>query len=994
MKFRRIPSGLLLSGRKYVLAILFTVIICARGYSQEPYFKEIGSAFGIPSTVIYDLFVASDGLLYLGTDKGLYSYDGTRFRKIEFVESLAVSVNGITEDAQGRIWCKNFSSQIFYSSGNRLFLEQNAAKFLNSTEANLNDFDLFNGDLYVATEYQVVRISPNGKTKSLFHITFKDLGETITSIQVDKTSRVLFVATTIRNIKLSLEKENTVVLKNTIRKEQGQTEITFFQNRAFYNIKGNKNRIVSSEDQYFSTNGYNLGTFINLTEAAGKLWLCSSTGVYELNPKKRKIEKEFLTNLRATDIVTDRENNLWISTLGQGLIFIPNQGLTQVDLKDFGIDKKVNFVCITKDSLGNFYIGTDNGKIIQLDKYSKHLLTYESGEDREIEFVYVNKNQLLTSRGVFEIGNPHILKPYYFGKDICSDAYGNFLIATYSLSGIISQGLENLPQLPDFLIGKLRGISFSTSLTNLFVLQPKRARAVHFEKSTSSYYSGNSNGLFFFSEKFKPKEIRDELNKPIIAAHIAGDEDGYVWVATVQQGLYKIKDDHVVAHIERKNGLLDNQCKKLRITDDGIWLITDSGLHFIRKSNFHVKNISTSAGINGLMINDIEIFNDKIILATNEGILSSTTTRMSEDVNPIFKITEVKALNQIIQSDSKLSYNQNNITLKFQTIHFRSMGNFTYQYRLKGIDSLWMMQDAKIQEVSYMSLKPGNYTFEARVLVGDLVSPVQSFSFSIGKPFWLTYWFIGLNAITFFGFVYLLYRWQIKKIQNKQLIKEQLALSQITALRTQMNPHFMFNILNAFQGLIYTNQKTRANEYLGVFSDLMRKTLDISDQKEITVFDELEAVELYVELEKARFENDDFHFILELIDKDELKDYVIPSLILQPFVENAIKHGLLHKTGKKVLTLRIIKESEHWLFEIEDNGIGRKKSMERNQKFQKHKSFATKAIDSRIELINKLNKNPILIDVIDLYDENLESIGTRIQLKIPIKPKLNESYNS
>jgi ligand-binding sensor domain-containing protein/two-component sensor histidine kinase len=964
------------------------------GQSDKPYFREIGSAFGLPTAAIYDLFVASDGLLYLGTEKGLYAYDGTRFRKFEFVESLAVGVNGITEDSEGRIWCKNFSSQIFYSSGNRLILEQHSANFLNSTASNLCDFDIFNDDLYIATEHQVVRISSNGKTKSLFQITFKNFGEAITSIQIDKISKVIFVATTVRNIALKIEKETTVLLSNSIRKKSGQTEITNYQNKPYCIIKAENNSLANYEEDYFSTDGFNLGSFINLSEATGKLWLCTSTGVYELDAKKKKIEKEFLTNIRATDILSDHENNIWVSTYRQGLIFVPNQGISRLDLQDFWGCKKVNFTCITKDSDGNFYVGTDNGKIVQFDKYSKHQLTYDSGEDREIEFVYVNGNQLLTSRGIFEIGNPRIIKSSYLGKDICPDAFGNYLIATYRSSGIISQGLGKASNLPQFLIGKLKGSSFSDDSNVIVVLKSKRARAVHFEKSTSTYYVGSSNGLFIFSEKLNSEEIRDEFDKPIIAAQIAGDKDGCVWVATVQRGLYKIKDDRVVLHINRKNGLIDNQCKKLRITDDAIWLVTDGGLHFINKSNFHVKNLSTQAGINGLMINDIELLNDKIILATNEGILLSSTSNMLQDVMPNFRFTEVKSNNQIIQSGSRLSYNQNNITLKFQTIHFRSMGNFTYQYRLKNVDPSWMMQDSKIQEVTYRSLKPGNYTFEARVLVGDLVSPIQRFSFSIGKPFWLTYWFISLCAIALFGFVYWYLSWRIKKIQDKQRIREQLALSQITALRAQMNPHFMFNILNAFQGLIYTNQKTRANEYLGVFSDLMRKTLDISDQKEITILDEIEAVELYVELEKARFENDDFHFILEVEDKDELNNYLIPSLILQPFVENAIKHGLLHKDGKKVLTMRIIKEYEHWLFEIEDNGIGRKKSMEWNQKFHRHKSFATKAIDSRIELINKLNKNPILIDVIDLYDENLESIGTRVQLKIPLKPKVNESYNS
>jgi LytS/YehU family sensor histidine kinase len=242
------------------------------------------------------------------------------------------------------------------------------------------------------------------------------------------------------------------------------------------------------------------------------------------------------------------------------------------------------------------------------------------------------------------------------------------------------------------------------------------------------------------------------------------------------------------------------------------------------------------------------------------------------------------------------------------------------------------------------------------------------------------FWHVSQDWFTSFS------QWRIESIRKRQKIREHLALSQITALRTQMNPHFMFNILNAFQGLIYSNQKTKANEFLGVFSDLMRKTLDISDKREISIQEELEAIELYISLEKARFPEDEFEYTLDTKETEDLDKYAIPSLILQPFIENAIKHGLLHKQGLKKLHLKISKENDqYWRFEIEDNGIGRQQSYVLNKTLKKHNSFATKAIDSRISLINKLNKTPIHIDVHDLKNEEKLVLGTRVILKLPIK---------
>jgi LytS/YehU family sensor histidine kinase len=229
------------------------------------------------------------------------------------------------------------------------------------------------------------------------------------------------------------------------------------------------------------------------------------------------------------------------------------------------------------------------------------------------------------------------------------------------------------------------------------------------------------------------------------------------------------------------------------------------------------------------------------------------------------------------------------------------------------------------------------------------------------------------------------FKWATNRARKKQLIKEQLALSQLTALRTQMNPHFMFNVLNAVQGLIYSNQKSRANEYLGTFSDLMRKTLDVSDKRSISIYEELETIKLYVELEKARFEGDDFDFILDFPKQVDLHQYQIPSLIVQPFVENAIKHGLMHKTGKKILSLSIKKGNEnYWEFEIKDNGIGREQSGKINASMKKHQSFATKATSNRITLINKLSPLPITLQINDLENEGIVS-GTQVVLQIPIK---------
>ena len=951
--------------------------------AQQPYYKVLGVAEGLPSLSIYDLYVAKNGLLYIGTDKGLYSYDGINFNKFEFVESLAVGVNGIVEDEKGTIWCKNFSSQIFYVNGNKLFLEKRSAEFLSKSESNLADFFIAQESVHLATEKILVRISPSGQTRLLYRISSGESRESITSINFDSSNKNIYLGTTEDMVTLYPKGEF-----QAIKSRKGQLESLIYKNQLYYIYKSSRNEIVDSQNHLFNKPKIELGSFIKLSEANGKMWLCTTQGVFYVDAKNKTIREPLIQDIQATDIVNDKEGNMWISSIGMGLLFVPNEHLIKVPFATHDTKKRTNYTCITKDGEGNIYVGTGHGEVLQINRSNQHVLTYRSGEDKEIEFVKIRNNKLYTSRGIFNRNQSQIAAAFYLGKDISEDGLGNFFVGAYNLTGIINEELGKSPKLPAFLIGKFSSSKYSSFEQHMYVLKSKRTRAVYVDTTSQSYYSGMSDGLYLFSDKYKTAEIRDKINKPIIAAQIVGDENGTVWVASIQQGLFKIVGDKVVGQLNTTNGLPSNQCKKMHLDQDYIWLVTDAGLQLVNKKSMDVKHVSTNIGLDGLMINDIEIDGNRIYLATNEGLLTTKTSSISEETLPKFSIVESRAFGQVINSNATLKYNQNNISLRFQTIHFKSMGNYFYQYRLLGSSPEWITQDAKIKEVNFFALGPGSYVFQARVRLGETFTPIEQFSFTIKKPFWLSVWFLFLIFLSVVILLYYLYNWQIKKLNARQNIREQLALSQITALRTQMNPHFMFNILNAFQGLIYTNQKTKANEYLGVFSDLMRKTLDISDQREISIQEELEAVELYVQLEEARFDSGDFHFTLECTDREALKNYFIPSLILQPYIENAIKHGLLHKSGHKHLRLVISREhDDYWRFEIEDNGIGRAKSMERNKKFQKHKSFATKAIDTRIQLINKLNKTPILLNIIDLMNAMNEPIGTRVVLRIPIKTR-------
>tara|TARA_R110002126_G_scaffold72364_1_gene180876 strand:+ start:32738 stop:34597 length:1860 start_codon:yes stop_codon:yes gene_type:complete len=225
---------------------------------------------------------------------------------------------------------------------------------------------------------------------------------------------------------------------------------------------------------------------------------------------------------------------------------------------------------------------------------------------------------------------------------------------------------------------------------------------------------------------------------------------------------------------------------------------------------------------------------------------------------------------------------------------------------------------------------------------------------------------------------------ELKETQKRLALEKQFKDSELKALKAQMNPHFIFNALNSIQDYIVLNQKNLASDYLGKFADLIRNYLHFSDTGFISVPDEIHNLNLYLELEKLRFE-EQLQYSFTVDDAVNIESIKIPTMLIQPYIENALKHGLLHRKKARKLSVSIYKVSDKIIAcVIEDNGIGREKSKEINAKKEhQHKSFATNATSQRLELLNFGKESKIGVEIIDLKD-NYKALGTKVILKIPI----------
>ncbi|MFN0201955.1 MAG: sensor histidine kinase [Bacteroidia bacterium] len=216
-------------------------------------------------------------------------------------------------------------------------------------------------------------------------------------------------------------------------------------------------------------------------------------------------------------------------------------------------------------------------------------------------------------------------------------------------------------------------------------------------------------------------------------------------------------------------------------------------------------------------------------------------------------------------------------------------------------------------------------------------------------------------------------------------LEKQLAYSRLEALRSQMNPHFIFNAITTIQNFILANDKRLALEYLDELSSLIRKFLDHSRADVILLSEELALLISYINLESQRFSNR-FGFQLNVAEDVDADFIEIPPMLLQPYIENAIRHGLMHKVGYGLLSIDIKKQDNFLVCTIEDDGIGRKKSAELNAwRPKEHKSVGMEVTKERLELLNNIHNSQLNVEITDLYHENKEGAGTRVVLYIPIK---------
>ena len=480
--------------------------------------------------------------------------------------------------------------------------------------------------------------------------------------------------------------------------------------------------------------------------------------------------------------------------------------------------------------------------------------------------------------------------------------------------------------------------------------------------------------------------------------------NGELWMAGNNEGLAKISgtqpDEGIIKKIiiKNKEGETVKPSKIACDQNNVLWISGGSSLLKLNREDWSAESFSFDYGINDYSGMFQFLKTGELFISSRDGFYTVDPNKVS--INRILPRPYVVSVISNNGPENKISDHlsglpivleprENVITITFSAINHTLSERTRFLYMLEGVDKNWIDPEDK-RTLTYAYLEGGDYTFKIKAAnnEGFWNPEIYELPIMVGTPWYKTalFWIILSGMLA--AFIYAYYKDRLRQVEKESRLKadfdRQVADLEMRALRAQMNPHFIFNCLNSIDAYIIKNDTRKASEYLNHFSRLVRLILQHSRSAYVNLKDELESLELYIKLEQMRFRN---AFEYEIVLKDYLvaENYEIPPMLIQPFVENAIWHGLNYKeTGGKVKVE--VEESEDMLIcVIEDNGIGRKAAAAiRASKKIKRKSMGMGITAERIEIINNLYQTHNHVEIEDLYDESGNASGTRVRLHIPL----------
>ena len=965
------------------------------GFSQNVNMEHFTTSDGLPSNEVFHVMQDSTGYIWFCTNNGVSRYDGYEFDNFDNSDGLAGNAILYSyQDYKDRIWFVSLGGELSYYQNDSIYefdWNQKIKKKLSGSTIAIKRgmyVDSSNNVFFATKPQGIYKITKNG------NIDLWDSSPPSRNYIMDFGSKA--ICSSVRN------KADSIYL---IKDSKIQSKIEFKSpikapGLSLINKVGEDHYLLSMGFQVMEIKNNQIKNLLcnenkNITEFQvnkdGEIWLGYKANGIELYKDKSLNDKRkhYLSGKAVSTILHSKHNGEWFATLKNGVYYKPSQEIITIDELNLLSIRHINYSFVDKN--GKLIIGTADNFINIIDNFNAKT----SLESRQLKL-----NKLEPDNNTFALSDQEYI---YFGTDqglFASKNYNYDSINQISIFDIENKfektGVKSLLKLPDgsFAMGNATGYFTSTSngIQNdtLFVTGriSERSSCLAYDSLNNCIWIGSLYGLKKHNLK-ADTVLNFSKGKEYVDQHVVDIEvlqGNRLALATKGNGLifYDIKQNTATI-INKRNGMSSNQISSLAVNSDYLWAGTNYGISRITISTprEHIVQITTSDGLASNAINDIWINDSVVLVSTTKGLSYFNVKELNfnkESSAVYLKTVSVPNQELIHNPENKfeIAYPQNSLRLNYTSLTYDHDQDLTYKYRLKGLEDSWKYTSRN--EIFYSYIPPGDYTFEIMVRnKGGLWSEKpRVVEFTVEPPLWGKNWFITLMVVAIILFIssimYLLFR----NYKIKTQAKHDITRYQHQALSNQMNPHFLFNSLNSIHRYILENNSSYASKFLSKFARLTRLFLKNSQNHRIPISKELESIRLYLELENLRMKNK-FDYTIDIEENIDPSKIEIPSMLLQPIVENAVIHGIryLHDRRGKI-NITINKKGPLLQFIIEDNGVGRNKAAEIEQK-KPHQSFGNSIISKRIELLNQLHNSFISLNYIDLYSENA-GVGTKVIL--------------
>lgn len=943
----------------FLCLVILQIPLLSVGQEWNYPYQHIGKEDGLPSNTVYCITSDQNNFLWIGTDAGLVKYDGVNYKVYTTKDGLPSNdVFEVVCDKYNRIWITSFKGEAAFIKNDRLFNSSNSQLLISL--GNLKGFPRYiigsNGYIWLITlPFSLYKIMDSSVTKipNPFNI---ELGSNISEYnQKIYISTPTFTAIyDYNNDKFSKSYDSINAIKTN--------GIRIIGNKLFFLGPRNQLQVTSVSDlEQGRIQCKSLEWNIPYFDSA--FWVLDQKGYNVIDPNSLDSKEKHMRGENLSWIYHSNLGDIWFSSLTNGIFKLRNRISQNYQTKN----STLSCTCI-KLLKRCILIGTKDGRVFKFNRSSKLKIgeTFIKPDINRkfkiIKFLAIDNDvYVIYERGIFSMKlNSESSELVYFNNSSIKNVFTN----SEFLTVLDNDGVSRLDQ------------NFKIKTLKVF---PRIKRFYSFTKYLGKEIYGSQDSLYFLNGVLEiyPLNIPFDYRAMDLDVH-----DSLLIATTAEKGIFIIKDHTVLKNLNLDNGMVTNTCNNTIVYKNTLFTATNHGIHIYDIAKDSLSYFFESDGLASNNVSDLAIDADTLYAATENGLsvipLSVLTPRKPFPcfLQPIYTATDTLW-------DTPDTIQTRTDQVVFATLNglsFTSKIPVRFYYRIRGQDTSY--RETREQNLELRFDKPGYHTFEAYAVNGDLQkSEFVTLTVFVDPYFYQTIWFkilmvllgIGLLGTTYFVLLYL----ARKRSKSKHETANKMHVLELTAWRSTVHPHFLFNAMNTMLGLLQNSNFDSANQYIFEFSKMLRKTIDQSGKIMVTIEEEENYLTNYLEFEKAK-RNGNLNFEI-VIDNTSVRDFFIPSMVIQPILENALKHGLKPRKRGKIRIEFYIK-GEFMVAEIRDNGIG----FDSELGMAKAGSKGLKLIYDKLNIVEKVLKTKIPLDFKNLTDYKGNITGTQTVFQFPL----------